>query len=46
MGTTMRDHALIVEGDRLLVGLSGGKDSMIMLQALGGTTKLPSLLIL
>jgi tRNA(Ile)-lysidine synthase TilS/MesJ len=34
MGTTMRDHAMIVEGDRLLVGLSGGKDSMILLQAL------------
>ncbi|MFO7668538.1 MAG: tRNA 2-thiocytidine biosynthesis TtcA family protein [Bacteroidales bacterium] len=34
VGITMRDHALIVEGDRLLVGLSGGKDSMIMLQVL------------
>ncbi len=34
VGTTMRDHTLIVEGDRLLVGLSGGKDSMIMLKAL------------
>jgi len=34
VGVTMRDHALIVEGDRLLVGLSGGKDSMIMLQVL------------
>ena len=34
MGTTMRDHSLIVEGDRLLVGLSGGKDSMILLEAL------------
>ena len=34
MGTTMRDHALIQEGDHILVGLSGGKDSMIMLEAL------------
>ncbi|MEA3462600.1 MAG: tRNA 2-thiocytidine biosynthesis TtcA family protein [Bacteroidota bacterium] len=34
MGTTMRDHSLIVEGDHLLVGLSGGKDSMILLEAL------------
>ena len=34
VGTTMRDQSLIIEGDRLLVGLSGGKDSMIMLQAL------------
>ena len=34
MGTTMRDHSMIVEGDRILMGLSGGKDSMILLQAL------------
>ena len=34
MGTTMRDHKLIKEGDHLLVGLSGGKDSMILLEAL------------
>jgi tRNA 2-thiocytidine biosynthesis protein TtcA len=34
MGTTMRDHLLIGEGDHLLVGLSGGKDSMILLEAL------------
>jgi len=34
MGTTMRDHSLICEGDHLLVGLSGGKDSMILLEAL------------
>ena len=34
MGTTMRDHSLIKEGDHLLVGLSGGKDSMILLEAL------------
>ncbi len=34
VGTTMRDHALIGEGDHVLVGLSGGKDSMILLEAL------------
>ena len=34
MGTTLRDHRMISEGDRLLVGLSGGKDSMILLEAL------------
>jgi len=34
MGTTMRDHAMVSEGDHLLVGLSGGKDSMILLEAL------------
>ena len=34
VGTTMRDHAMLEEGDRMLVGISGGKDSMILLQAL------------
>lgn len=34
VGTTMRDHALITKGDHVLVGLSGGKDSMILLKAL------------
>jgi len=34
MGTTMRDHSMIRESDHVLVGLSGGKDSMILLQAL------------
>lgn len=34
MGTTMRDHSLISEGDHVLVGLSGGKDSMILLETL------------
>lgn len=39
MGTTLRDHSLLAEGDRLLVGLSGGKDSMILLQALAERRK-------
>jgi len=34
MGTTMRDQNLIGEGDHVLIGLSGGKDSMILLEAL------------
>jgi len=34
MGTTMRDHSMISEGDHVLLGLSGGKDSMILLEAL------------
>lgn len=34
VGTTMRNHNLISEGDHVLVGLSGGKDSMILLEAL------------
>ena len=34
LGTTLRDHHMIEEGDHVLVGLSGGKDSMILLEAL------------
>jgi tRNA(Ile)-lysidine synthase TilS/MesJ len=34
LGTTLRDHALIKPDDHVLVGLSGGKDSMILLEAL------------
>ena len=34
LGTTLRDHKMIGEGDHILVGLSGGKDSMILLEAL------------
>ena len=30
----MRDHSLLDEGDHVLVGLSGGKDSMILLESL------------
>ncbi len=34
MGTTIRNHSLLEEHDHVLVGLSGGKDSMILLEAL------------
>lgn len=34
LGTTLRDHRMVEEGDHILVGLSGGKDSMILLEAL------------
>ena len=34
MGTTLRDHQMVEEEDHVLVGLSGGKDSMILLAAL------------
>jgi tRNA 2-thiocytidine biosynthesis protein TtcA len=39
LGTTMRDHRMIEEGDHILVGLSGGKDSMILLEALAERKK-------
>jgi tRNA(Ile)-lysidine synthase TilS/MesJ len=34
VGITMRDHQMVEAGDHVLVGISGGKDSMILLQAL------------
>ncbi len=34
MALTIREHNLLEDGDKLLVGLSGGKDSMIMLELL------------
>ena len=34
MGATLLDHAMISDGDHVLVGLSGGKDSMILLESL------------
>jgi tRNA(Ile)-lysidine synthase TilS/MesJ len=34
VGTTLRDHDMIREGDHVLVGISGAKDSMILLEAL------------
>lgn len=33
-GVTIRDHDMIEKGDHILVGLSGGKDSLILLQVL------------
>ncbi len=34
IGQTIREHNLIDENDRILLGLSGGKDSMILLESL------------
>jgi tRNA(Ile)-lysidine synthase TilS/MesJ len=34
IGKTIYNHKLIADGDKILVGLSGGKDSMILLDAL------------
>lgn len=39
VGKTIREQKLIVEGDRVLAGLSGGKDSMIMLESLANRKK-------
>ncbi len=39
IGQTVREHRQIVENDRVLVGLSGGKDSMIMLESLANRKK-------
>ena len=39
VGTTMRDHQMVEAGDHVLVGISGGKDSMILLQALAERKK-------
>lgn len=33
-GVTIRDHGMLEPGDNILLGLSGGKDSMIMLEVL------------
>jgi tRNA 2-thiocytidine biosynthesis protein TtcA len=33
-GRTMMDHQMLGEGDRILAGLSGGKDSLIMMEIL------------
>ena len=34
VGVTLRDHAMIDPGDHILLGLSGGKDSMVMLEVM------------
>ena len=34
VGKTLQEYSMIDPGDRILVGLSGGKDSMILLEAL------------
>jgi tRNA(Ile)-lysidine synthase TilS/MesJ len=39
VGKTLQEYRLIEAGDRVLVGLSGGKDSMILLEALADRKK-------
>jgi tRNA(Ile)-lysidine synthase TilS/MesJ len=39
VGKAIQKYHLIEEGDRILVGLSGGKDSMVLLEALAGRLK-------
>ncbi len=39
VGQTLRDHEMIREGDRVLAGISGGKDSFILLEALSRRRK-------
>ena len=39
VGKAIFDYQLIQKGDRVLVGLSGGKDSMILLEALADRRK-------
>jgi tRNA 2-thiocytidine biosynthesis protein TtcA len=39
VGKMLNEHQLIAAGDRVLVGLSGGKDSMILLEALADRRK-------
>jgi len=39
VGRAIQKYQLIDEGDRILVGLSGGKDSMVLLETLAGRLK-------
>lgn len=39
VGKAIQKYHLIEEGDRILVGLSGGKDSMVLLETLAGRKK-------
>lgn len=39
VGKAIQKYHLIEEGDRILVGLSGGKDSMVLLETLAGRMK-------
>lgn len=39
VGKAIQKYHLIEEGDRILVGLSGGKDSMVLLETLAGRQK-------
>lgn len=34
VGVTLRDHGMLEAGDHILLGLSGGKDSMVMLEVM------------
>lgn len=43
VGKAIQKYHLIDEGDRILVGLSGGKDSMVLLETLAGRLKFHSL---
>jgi len=46
VGKAILDFRLIDDGDRVLVGLSGGKDSMILLEALANRKKHMALSVL
>jgi tRNA(Ile)-lysidine synthase TilS/MesJ len=39
VGKTIRDHRMLEEGDHLLLGLSGGKDSYLLLETLADRKK-------